>query len=151
LDGQLCGGAAFIEQQGYAHGDLRPDNLLLDQNGNLRIQDFGAPLSIGRRLPVGTEPFARLLSKEDGKSRGYGLAGAYSENFAIGSIFYSLTRGHYPYALEGHDVQTLMGMFQQKEFPQLTGSTEDGVISMCWYGKYQSVTELEQVFRDIAG
>ena len=59
-----------MERQSYAHGDLRPDNLLIDQNGNLRIHDFGSALPVGSRLPVGTEPFARLLSKDDGKGRG---------------------------------------------------------------------------------
>ena len=149
--GQLCGGAAFMEKQGYAHGDLRPDNLLIDQNGNLRIHDLGSSLPVGNQLPVATEPFGRLLSKEEGKGRGYGLAGPYTENFAIGSIFYSLTRGHYPYAREEYDVPTLMKMFQRKEFPRLSDSTEDGIISRCWNGEYGTVAELEQVFKDMEG
>ena len=74
------------------------------------------------------------------------MPGAYSENFAIGS-----TRGYYPYAPEEYGVPTLTGMFQRKEFPQLTDSTEDGIISMCWYGGYGSVVELEQVFRYMVG
>lgn len=150
--GQLCGGAAFMEKQGYAHGDLRPDNLLIDRNDNLRIHDFGSTLPVGNRLPTGTEPFARLLSKDDGEGRGtYGWAGAYTENFAIGSIYYSITRGYYPYAREKYNQKTLMGMCQRKEFPQLTDSIEDRVISMCWYGMRKSVAELEQVFRNMAG
>ncbi len=97
--GQICGGAAFLEREGLAHGDLRPDNILVDQKGNLRIHDLGSALAVGDFLPVGTEPFARLLIGDDDKGAGtYCEAGAASENFAIGSILYSLTRGHYPYA-----------------------------------------------------
>lgn len=116
---QLCGGAAFLESHGYVHGDLRPDNLLIDKNGNLRIHDLGSSLPVGNQLPVAAEPFGRLLSREGRKGRRYGLAGPYTENFAIGSIFYNLTRGHYPHAREGYDVPTLMKMFQRKEFPQI--------------------------------
>ncbi|KAJ2891585.1 hypothetical protein MKZ38_000191 [Zalerion maritima] len=150
--GQLSGGVAFIERRGFAHGDLRPDNLLLDTNGNLRIGDLGCALQIGNRLPSGTEPFARMLSKEDGEGSGtYGWAGTYSENFAIGSIFYSLIRGHYPHANEGYSVKTLIDMYQQKKFARLTDSFADGIIWQCWNRGFEFVAELEQVFKDMGG
>lgn len=148
--GQVCGGAAFLERQALAHGDLRPDNILVDQGANLRLHDLGSALAVGAFLPVGTEPFARLLSKADGTGAGtYGKAGAASENFAIGSILYTVTRGHYPYASEKYDVKTLMDMFQRKDFPVLTDSFEDAVVSNCWWARYESVAALEQVFRDL--
>jgi len=65
------------------------------------------------------------------------LAGPYSENFAIGSIFYSFTCGNYPYAPEAYDVPTLIH------------SIEDGIISVCWHGGYATVAGLEQVFGDM--
>lgn len=57
----------------------------------------------------------------------------------------------YPYDREKYDQKTLMRMCRGKEFPQLTDSTEDGNISMCWNGRFGSVAELEQVFRNTAG
>ncbi|KAF2245222.1 hypothetical protein BU26DRAFT_386601, partial [Trematosphaeria pertusa] len=148
--GQLCGGVAFMERCRLSHCDLRPENLLTDKNGNLRINDLGSMISTGKRLPVGTEPYARRLSKEDGKGHGsYGWAGASTETFAIGSIFYSLTRGFYPYADQNLDRQSLEKKLQNKEFPQLSDSENDIIIWKCWNGLYQSVAELEQVFRDL--
>jgi serine/threonine protein kinase len=144
--GQICGGMAFLEWEGLAHGDLRPENILVDKQGNLRIHDLGSALAIGSRLPAGTEPFARMLAKKEG--RGYGIADAVTENFAIGSVMYSIIRGHYPHADE-KDFPTLMNMLREKKFPPLTDLVEDEIISMCWNGGYQSVRELEQIFRDM--
>jgi len=147
--GQLSGGAAFIKLHNLGHCDLRPDNLGVDKAGNLRIIDFGSALPIGQRLPVGTEPFARMLSREDGKGAGsYGWVGAYTECFAIGSIFYSFIRGYYPYANDKLDARELQKRCLQKDFPPLTDSDDDAVIANCWYGKYESIAQLEQVFRN---
>lgn len=150
--GQLCGGAAYLARAGLAHGDLRPDNLLIDRNRNLRITNLGSALPVGSRLPVGNEPFARLLSQEDGDGAGsYGWAGPGTETFAIGSIFYGLTRGFYPYAREGFDVPTLMKKFKAREFPELGISSDDEIIRKCWHGRYSSVAELELEFRCMKG
>ncbi len=56
-----------MERRAYAHGDLRPDNLPTDQ---LRIHDFDSAIPVGSPLPVATEAFARLLSKDDGRGGG---------------------------------------------------------------------------------
>ena len=34
-------GLKFMHQNGWAHRDISPDNLLLDENFNLKIADFG--------------------------------------------------------------------------------------------------------------
>ncbi|CAD0056144.1 unnamed protein product [Aureobasidium pullulans] len=74
---QLCDVAATLERLGLAHNDIRPGNMLLDAERNLKLADLD-------RIDAGS----------------YGKVGARTEIFAIGSVFYSLLRGYEPYETE---------------------------------------------------
>ena len=149
---QLCIAAAGLERNGLCHGDIRPGNLLLDTDCNLKLCDFDRVTKVGEDIVVAGSPFARLLNKEDGPDAGsYGKSGARTETFAIGSIFYTLLRGHEPYETESWGSEhgpILIKKFQRREFPLLTNSTEDAIIHKCWNEKYHSVSHL---LADVAG
>ena len=38
---QLVNALGYIHSSGYAHRDIKPDNILLDSNFNMKIADFG--------------------------------------------------------------------------------------------------------------
>lgn len=143
---QLCLAAAGLERIGVLHGDMRPGNMLLDSSLNLKLSDLDRGIAIGEDVAVLTEPFGRLLDDKDGEGAGtYGKGGARTETFAIGSVYYTLLRGHEPYETEswGRDHFVILGeKFQHKEFPPLTNSVEDAIILRCWNGDYRSVREL---------
>ena len=143
---QLCLAAAGLERIGLCHGDIRPGNLLLDANRDLRLSDLDRGVKIGEDILALNEPFGRLLDKEDGEGAGsYGKAGARTETFAIGSIYYTLLRGHEPYQTESWGTDhfvILLEKFQKKEFPALIDSAEDTIIRKCWNGEYEMVSEL---------
>ncbi|CAH0023544.1 unnamed protein product [Clonostachys rhizophaga] len=130
---QLGAAAAWLEELGVAHCDVRPGNMLLYPAGHVKLADFDRTLKIGEDMLSGTEPFARLLGDEGGSDCGtYGKAGCRTEQFAIGSVFYSLTRGYDPFEDEwwGPD----HGPIRRLEY--------DGVIGSCWNGRYQSIKNL---------
>lgn len=153
---QLCLAIAGPEDLGLTHGDIRPENMLLDSNWNLKLADIDRATKIGEDVVVMTEPFGRLLSDKDGHGEGagsYGQAGARMDTFAIGSVLYTLLRGHEPYETEpwGPEHFVILGeKLQNQEFPPLTDSTSDA-ISRCRNGGYCSVTELLAEFSDGAG
>lgn len=58
---QLCLAVGGLEKIGLAHGDIRPGNMLLDADWNLKMSDFERAMNIGEEIVVLTEPFGRLL------------------------------------------------------------------------------------------
>jgi atypical protein kinase C zeta type len=149
---QLCLAAAGLEQAGLIHGDIRPANMLLDSNWNLKLGHMDRAMRIGEEILVLTEPFGRLLSKYDGACPGtYGRAGARTETFAIGSVYYTLLHGHEPYETESWGTEhfvTLTEKLRNREFPPLTNSANDAILRRCWNGEYHSVTKLLAEFLD---
>jgi serine/threonine protein kinase len=138
----LCGGVAWLESLGIVHGDLRPDNLLLDRGGHLKLVDFDCAEEIGTESHGGPPPWARLLGQEAGSQKGtWGIYGPQTEQFAIGSIIYTMTRGHQPYEDQerGPDI---VRRLQKMDFPQLGDGGLDTIIDQCWRTLYESVESL---------
>ncbi len=62
---QLCLATAGLEGIGLCHEDIRPRNMLLDANRDLRLSDLDRGMNMGEDIAVLTEPFGRLLDQED--------------------------------------------------------------------------------------
>ncbi|OBT89427.1 hypothetical protein VE02_02089 [Pseudogymnoascus sp. 03VT05] len=107
----LSHGVAFLESLGFAHGDLRPENILLDR-GRLKLADFD------------------LLGSEGGINKGTaGNLGPRTEQFALGSLYYLINYGFEVYGDRclGDDPSgkehgpTVVDLLQKKIFPELHG------------------------------
>ncbi|KAJ5958619.1 uncharacterized protein N7479_005769 [Penicillium vulpinum] len=70
----LAQAVAFLESLNLAHGDLRPENILLDRN-RLKLSDFDCTAKIGAQR--GTS----------------GFLGSRTEQFALGSLYYLINYG----------------------------------------------------------
>ncbi|OJD22120.1 serine/threonine protein kinase [Blastomyces percursus] len=89
----LSHGVAFLESLNLAHGDLRPENILLDRNC-LKLSDFDSTTDIGSQFEAFIAPYGRLLGSEGGPRQGTaGLLGPRTEQFALGSLFYLINYG----------------------------------------------------------
>ncbi len=75
---QITDAVAWLEQLQIAHGDLRPHNILLDHNDNVKICDFDSSLTYGEYIQGAHEPYYKLMG-----CHGFGRAGAASEQFAL--------------------------------------------------------------------
>jgi eukaryotic-like serine/threonine-protein kinase len=105
---QLAQALAFLHHLGIIHRDVKPGNILVDDNLNLKLADFGAATTTGKRhrlwrLPVATEGTAEYLSPEQvtghsGDER--------SDIYGWGIVMYELLTGQVPYT--GADPLTAM-------------------------------------------
>jgi serine/threonine protein kinase len=145
---QLADAAACIESLGYAHGDINPRNILFDDDDQLKLIDFDHALEAGADLDVGDAPYVRA-QKVGSEGGTFGVAGPATEQFALGSVFWYITRETELYTeLEGSErVNRLIdGQFPSTD-PQ---NPVDNIISNCWLGSFESVSDLSKHIREIS-
>jgi len=102
---QLCDGLGFAHARGVVHRDLKPGNIHVQLNGQVKILDFGlarlGDSDITRTGTVMGTP--SYMSPEQVRGQ---KADARSDVFSLGAIFYELIANHRPFeAGSDHDVR----------------------------------------------
>ncbi|MGH9620462.1 MAG: protein kinase domain-containing protein, partial [Bryobacteraceae bacterium] len=113
---QICAGLEAAHAEDVIHRDLKPQNILLDMQRQVRIMDFGLARTLeqsgitGTGMIVGT---ADYMSPE--QARGEQID-ARSDLFSLGLILYELLTGVLPFAAESM-VSTLFRRTQERAEP----------------------------------
>ncbi|MGH9863398.1 MAG: tetratricopeptide repeat protein [Candidatus Acidiferrales bacterium] len=94
---QVCRALAAAHQEGVVHRDLKPHNIMVDNQGRVQVMDFG--LASSTEATGFTQTGALLgtpeyMSPEQAKGEKADLR---SDLFALGIIFYELLTGQTPY------------------------------------------------------
>ena len=79
---------SWLEQLQIAHGNLRPPNILLEHDDNVKLCDFDNSCTYGEYIQGAHRLYYKLLGWD-----GFGQVGAASEQFAIGSSAYYIHKG----------------------------------------------------------
>lgn len=100
ITGQLNKGVLAFHRMDTLHQDLKPDNVLIDQDGTVKIVDFGSAKIAG--MEEITTPVIRemLLGTRNYTAPEYYLGaptGHYSDLFSVGVITYRMLTGNFPY------------------------------------------------------
>lgn len=94
---QICEGLAEAHRFGVVHRDLKPKNIMVDREGNVRIMDFGTARSLeekgitGARVMIGTPDY---MSPEQVEGK---RADQRSDIYSLGVIFYEIMTGRLPF------------------------------------------------------
>ncbi|KAL4888232.1 hypothetical protein BDV59DRAFT_196634 [Aspergillus ambiguus] len=147
----LAQAVAFLESLNLAHGDLRPENILLDRD-ELKLSDFDSTAEIGTDFEACMAPYGRLLNSSEtdqGRRGTSGSLGPRTEQFALGSLYYLI---NYGFEVYGDQCLTedptehgpkVVDLLQNMEFPRLDGDPLiDNIIDKCWHNRYATVAEL---------
>ncbi|MFO0893199.1 MAG: protein kinase [Isosphaeraceae bacterium] len=107
---QLAAGMAAAHEAGIVHGDLKPENVMVSDDGVVKILDFGLARRLRRLQPISTEDTGDLGIAESGdglygtprylapeQTRGEPATFA-SDIFALGVVLYELATGKMAFA-----------------------------------------------------
>ena len=112
---QVCEGLAEAHRLGVVHRDLKPQNIMIDREGNARIMDFGIARSIRIKgitetgILIGTPEY---MSPEQIEGKDVDQR---SDLYSLGIIVYEMITGRVPF--EG-DTPFTIGMKQKIEIPK---------------------------------
>lgn len=111
---QAARGLAYAHKRGVVHRDVKPDNLLILNNGRVKLTDFGVAAVLGSGTSGGHSGSPPYMSPE--QCRGEAVDGR-SDVYSLGVTLYLLLTGRRPFL--GETSQALILMHQQDEYPPL--------------------------------
>ncbi len=150
---QVTEAIRYLHLKGVIHSDLRPANCLLHTDGsgilNLYLSDFGGSTCgdiDGGHLPDSGffDPRKPWESTEQ------------TDIFSLGSVFYTIMTGHWPYKAPGlfesvdekvRYEERVDALFSLGKFPTVEGLAGGVIIYGCWTGRYKDVgaMQIEQI------
>jgi len=98
LTHQVARGLAFAHEHGIVHRDVKPQNVLVDEDGRARVTDFGIARSLDRN--DGLTKTGTLLGTSDyiaPEQAGGRFADERSDQYSLGALLYELLAGRPPY------------------------------------------------------
>jgi len=112
--------AHFAHERGVLHRDLKPGNILFDENGQILVSDFGlaklvgAPSDLTRTIALmGTPNYMAPELTRGGK----GAATTACDVWSLGVMLYELLAGHPPF--RGDNLATVLRQLNESATPSL--------------------------------
>lgn len=149
---QLTQAISHAHANGLIHRDIKPQNILIDRFGNVKVTDFGIAIALSATSLTQTNSIlgsVHYLSPE--QARG-GMATKKSDIYSLGIVFYELLTGQLPFS--GQSPISIALKHLQDETPSVRNinpnipqSVENIVLKATAkdpFHRYESVYEMEE-------
>ncbi|MFC7061259.1 Stk1 family PASTA domain-containing Ser/Thr kinase [Halobacillus seohaensis] len=149
---QVTSAISHAHDNGIVHRDIKPQNILVDNYGHVKVTDFGIATALSATSLTQTNSVlgsVHYLSPE--QARG-GMATKKSDIYSLGIVFFELLTGRLPFSGQSpvsialkhlqHDTPSL-----KRWIPDLPQSVENIVLKSTTkdpFHRYESVLEMEQ-------
>ena len=152
---QLTSAISHAHQNHIIHRDIKPQNILMDRNGNVKITDFGIAMALSATSITQTNSVlgsVHYLSPE--QARG-GAANHKSDIYSLGIVMFELLTGRLPFS--GESAVSIALKHLQSETPSVRRwnpavpqSVENIVLKATAkdpFHRYENVEEMEEDIR----
>ena len=152
---QITAAISHAHHNGIIHRDIKPQNILIDEEGNVKITDFGIAMALSATNITQTNAVlgsVHYLSPE--QARG-GMANKKSDIYSLGIVMFELSTGRLPFS--GESAVSIALKHLQSETPspkrwnpELPQSVENIILKATAkdsYYRYQSVDEMRDDIR----
>lgn len=126
---------------GYVHRDIKPDNVLVDRTGHIKLADFGssarlsADKKVHSKMPVGTPEYIapEVLTSMDGSGGPYGVE---CDWWSLGVVAYEMLCGQTPFEADSVVItySKIMNYKTSLQFfkdVQVSKSAKDLILNLC--------------------
>ncbi|ELP84735.1 membrane-associated tyrosine- and threonine-specific CDC2-inhibitory kinase, putative [Entamoeba invadens IP1] len=99
----VANGLAYLNRIGYVHLDVKPDNMLVDYNGKVKLGDFGTTRRIGSNVPISETGDGRYCAPEVFRGSTSPLADVFSLGICLFEMTTKMTFPTYQFKFELDD------------------------------------------------
>lgn len=114
---QVLNGIAYAHANGVIHRDIKPHNILIDNDGNIKITDFGIAVALSQNSITQTNSLlgsVQYISPEQARGN---MVTKQSDIYSLGIVLYEMLTGSVPF--EGESAVSIALKHFQTPIPSL--------------------------------
>ncbi len=93
---QVCSALSAAHKKGIIHRDIKPHNIMLDKNNNIKLMDFGIAKSMGMSTEKENQVIGSVYYVSPEQARGEEVD-ARSDIYSLGIVLYEMITGELPF------------------------------------------------------
>jgi len=120
---QVLNGISYAHANGVIHRDIKPHNMLMDAEGNIKITDFGIAVALSQNSITQTNSLlgsVQYISPEQARGN---VVTKQSDIYSLGIVLYEMLTGSVPF--EGESAVSIALKHFQTPIPSLREMNED--------------------------